>query len=70
MIIELSWLTTRSNFSMSSMLDVFMALKFEMMSSMNTFSWLLFGARESFEVRMISSKIGMTIERGAWSDDS
>ena len=52
------------------MLDMFMVLKFKMMSSMNVFSWLLFGARESFEVRMISSKIRITIERGAWSDDS
>ena len=52
------------------MLDVFMVLKFEMMSSMNVFSWSLFGARESFKVRMISSKIGMTIERRVWSDNS
>ena len=53
---------------MSSMLDIFIVLKFKMMSSMNVFSWSLFRARESFEVRMISSKIGMMIERRAWSD--
>ena len=37
---------------MSSMLDVSMILKFEMMSSMNADSWSLFGARDNFDVWM------------------
>jgi len=47
------------------MLDMSMLLKFKMMSSMNADSWLLFGARDSFEVWMISSKIEISMERGA-----
>ena len=52
------------------MLDVSMFLKFKMMSSMNVDSWSLFGARDSFDVWMISSKIGISMERGAWSEDN
>ena len=47
-----SLVDNHSNFSMSSMLDVSMILKFEMMSSMNADSWSLFGARDSFDVWM------------------
>ena len=50
---------------MSSMLDVSIFLKFKMMSSMNVDSWLLFRARDSFDVWMISSKIEISMEREA-----
>jgi len=64
-MIALSWLTTHSNSSMSSMLDVSKFLKFEMMSSMNADSWLLFGAKVSFNIWMISLNRGISTERGA-----
>ena len=64
-MIALSWLTTRSNLSMSSMLDVSKFLKFEMMSSMNADSLSLFGAKVSFDVWMISLNRGISTERGA-----
>jgi len=44
---------------------MFMFLKFEIMSSMNAVSWLLFGASESLDVWMTSSEIGISMERGA-----
>jgi len=47
------------------MLDMFMILKFEMMSSINTASWLLFRARDGFDIWMISLKIEILMERGA-----
>jgi len=47
------------------MLDVFIILKFEMMFSMNAASWSLFGARDTFDVWMISLKIGISMEKGA-----
>ena len=47
------------------MLDVFMFLKFEIISSMNAVSWSLFGASESLDVWMTSLEIEISIERGA-----
>ena len=64
-MITLSWLITHSNLSMSSILDMSKFLKFEMMSSINADSWLLFGAKVSFNVWMISSNKGISTEREA-----
>jgi len=47
------------------MLDVFMFLKFEIISSINAVSWSLFGTSESLDVWMTSSEIGISMERGA-----
>ena len=52
------------------MLDVSKCLKFKIMSWMKAVSCSLFGAKVSFDVCMISSVIGMLIERGAWSEDN
>ena len=51
------------------MFDVSTILKFKIMSLINAVSCLLLGTRVSFDVWIISSKIGISIERGAWSED-
>jgi len=44
-------------------------LKFKMISWIKAVSWSLLGGIESFEVRITSSNMGMSMERGAWSED-
>ena len=51
------------------MFDVSNVLKFEIMLLINAVSCLLLGTRVSFNVWIISLKIGISIERGAWSED-
>jgi len=55
---------------MSSIFDVSSDLKFEITSLINSVSCSLLGAIVSFDIWIISSKIGMSIKRGAWSEDS
>ena len=51
------------------MFDVSNVLKFKITSLINAVSCLLLGTRVSFDIWIISSKIGILIERGAWSED-
>ena len=65
---ELSLLTMNSRSSLLVMLEVSKFLKDEVTSSKNTFSCSLFCWIDSFEVLMILSMIGITMDKGAWSD--
>ena len=58
------------SFSELSIFDVSRDLKLEIMSLMNGNSPSLLGGMVSFNDWTVSSKIGMLIERGAWSEDS
>ena len=69
-MIDLSQLTAHSISSVSTMLDVFKCLKFEIMSWTKAVSCSLFGAKVSFDVCIISSVIGMSMTRGVWSEDN
>jgi len=51
------------------MFDVSNILKFKIMSLINMVSYSLLGTRMSFNIWIISSKIGILIEREAWSED-
>ena len=51
------------------MFDVSTILKFKITSLINTVSCLLLGTRVSFDIWIISSKIGILIEREVWSED-
>ena len=69
-MIDLSRLTAHSISSVSTMLDVFKCLKFEIMSWMKAVSCSLFGAKVSFNVCIIFSVIGILMIRGVWSEDN
>jgi len=51
------------------MFDVSNVLKFKITLLINAVSCLLLGTRVSFDIWIISSKIGILIEKGAWSED-
>ena len=53
----------------SSIFEVSNILKFEIMSLINLVSCLLLGVIVSLDILMISSKIGISIESGVWSED-
>jgi len=65
---ELSLLTMNSRSSLLVMLEVSKFLKDEVTSSKNVFSCSLFCWINSFEVLMISSIMGITMDKGVWSD--
>ena len=69
-MIDLSWLINRLSFSELSIFDVSRDLKLEIISLMNANSRLLLGGMVNFNDWMVSLKIGMLIERGAWSEDN
>ena len=69
-MIDPSQLSARSISSVSMMLDVFKCLKFEIMSWTKVVSCSLFGAKVSFDICIISSVIGMSMTRGAWSENN
>ena len=68
--IDPSRLINHSSFSELSIFDVSRDLKLEIMSLMNANSRLLLGGMVKFNGWTTSSKIGMLIERGAWSEDN
>ena len=53
----------------SSIFKVSTILKFEITSLINSVSCSLLGVIVSLDVLMISSKIGISIESGVWSED-
>ena len=65
-----SQLINCSSFSELSIFDVSRDLKLVIMSLMNTTSQSLLGGMVKFNKWTTSSKIGMLIERGAWSEDN
>ena len=67
--IMLSWLTICSSLLMLSILDVSKLLKLEITSLMKSVSCSLFRDIASLDVWMVSSKIGMSIMRGARSEE-
>ena len=52
------------------MLLVFRDLKFEITSSINAFSWSLLGRIVNFENWTTSLMMGISMERGAWSEEN
>ena len=69
-MINPSWLINCSSFSGLSIFDVSRDLKLEIMSLMNANSQSLLGGMVKFNEWTTSLKIGMLIERGAWSEDN
>ena len=69
LMIDPSRLTIWFRHSTLSMFEVSSKLRFEMTSLMNSFSCLLPGVIMSFDDWMTSSQMGISIVRGAWSED-
>ena len=69
-MIDPSWLMIQLRLSMLSIFEVSSERRLKVTSLINSFSWSLSGVITSFDNWMTSSQMGISIERGAWSEDS
>ena len=70
LMIDPNWLTIELRFSMLLIFEVSRRAKLMKTSLKNSFSWSLSGVIMSFVDWIISSQMGMSTVRGAWSEDN